>query len=62
MKGLTYIRIRCNISQSFLAQKLGVTRQAPDTVLLNLPAVKDAVLYRQEMYGGWLDFRPRGPV
>lgn len=28
MKGLTYIRIRCNISQSFLAQKLGVTRQA----------------------------------
>lgn len=28
MKGLTHIRIRCNISQSFLAQKLGVTRQA----------------------------------
>lgn len=28
MNGLTYIRIRCNVSQSFLAQKLGVTRQA----------------------------------
>lgn len=28
MNGLKYIRIRCNVSQSFLAQKLGVTRQA----------------------------------
>ena len=28
MNGLTYIRIRCNVSQTFLAQKLGVTRQA----------------------------------
>ena len=36
---------------------LGVTQQAPDTVLLNLPQVSDPVAYRQEMYGGWLDFR-----
>ena len=35
---------------------LGVTEQAKDTVLLNLPKVKDLAAYRQEMYGGWLDF------
>ena len=28
MNGLTYIRLRCNLSQTFLSQKLGVTRQA----------------------------------
>ena len=36
---------------------LGVTQPAPDTVLLNLPRVKDAARYREEMYGGWLDFQ-----
>ena len=36
---------------------LGVTEEAPDTCLLNLPAVKDLAAYRAEMYGGWLDFR-----
>lgn len=36
---------------------LGVTEAAPDTCLLNLPAVKDTAAYREEMYGGWLDFR-----
>ena len=35
---------------------LGVTERAKDTVLLNLPKVKDLAAYRQEMYGGWLDF------
>lgn len=39
---------------------LGVTEAAPDTCLLNLPFVKDTALYRQEMYGGWLDFRLEG--
>ena len=36
---------------------LGVTEEAPDTCLLNLPVVKDAAAYRKEMYGGWMDFR-----
>ena len=36
---------------------LGVTQPALDTVLLNLPRVKDAARYREEMYGGWLDFQ-----
>ena len=36
---------------------LGVTEEAPDTCLLNLPRVKDPVLYRQEMYRGWQNFR-----
>lgn len=35
---------------------LGVTEQAQDTVVLNLPQVKDLAAYRAEMYGGWLDF------
>ena len=35
---------------------LGVTEQARDTVVLNLPKVKDLAAYRAEMYGGWLDF------
>ena len=35
---------------------LGVTEQARDTVILNLPKVKDLAAYRAEMYGGWLDF------
>jgi inosine-uridine nucleoside N-ribohydrolase len=36
---------------------LGVTEQAKDTVLLNLPKVKDLVAYRQEMYAGWVNFK-----
>ena len=36
---------------------LGVTDNAPDTCLLNLPVVKDSARYREEMYSGWLDFR-----
>ena len=36
---------------------LGITEQARDTVLLNLPRVKDAAAYRREMYAGWLDFQ-----
>lgn len=36
---------------------LGVTEEARDTVLLNLPRVKDLHSYRQEMYAGWLNFR-----
>lgn len=36
---------------------LGITREAPDTCLLNLPVVKDLAAYRQEMYAGWLEFR-----
>ena len=35
---------------------LGVTEQARDTVVLNLPKVKDLAAYRAEMYSGWLDF------
>lgn len=41
---------------------LGVTEEAPDTVLLNLPVVKDAAAYREEMYGGWLDFHVEGQI
>ena len=36
---------------------LGVTEEAPDTCLLNLPRVKDLEAYRKEMYGGWLDLK-----
>lgn len=36
---------------------LGVTRQAPDTCLMNLPQVRDLAAYRREMYDGWLSFR-----
>ena len=36
---------------------LGVTDAAKDTVVLNLPRVKNLTAYRQEMYGGWLDFQ-----
>ena len=35
---------------------LGVTEQARDTVVLNLPRVRDLAAYRQEMYTGWLAF------
>ena len=35
---------------------LGVTEKARDTVVLNLPRVRDLEAYRQEMYAGWLDF------
>jgi len=41
---------------------LGVTMAAPDTCLLNLPAVKEPKPYREEMYGGWLDFQMGGSV
>ena len=37
---------------------LGVTEEAPDTCLLNLPRVKDLAAYRQEMYRGWQNFKP----
>jgi purine nucleosidase len=37
---------------------LGVTEEAPDTCLLNLPRVKDLAVYRQEMYRGWQNFKP----
>ena len=36
---------------------LGVTEQASDTVLLNLPRVRETAAYRQEMYGGWQNFK-----
>ena len=39
---------------------LGVTEQAPDTVCLNLPVVKDLARYRNEMYGGWQGFELGG--
>lgn len=35
---------------------LGITEEASDTCLLNLPAVKDLQRYREEMYAGWLNF------
>lgn len=35
---------------------LGVTEEAPDTCLLNLPTVTDTARYREEMYSGWLNF------
>lgn len=35
---------------------LGVTEEAPDTSLLNLPRVTDMVRYREEMYRGWERF------
>ena len=40
---------------------LGVTEEAPDTCLLNLPVVKDLAAYREEMYGGWQDFSVEEP-
>ena len=36
---------------------LGVTEEARDTVVLNLPRVTDLAAYRLEMYSGWLNFR-----
>lgn len=35
---------------------LGVTGEARDTALLNLPKVKALAAYREEMYDGWLKF------
>ena len=35
---------------------LGATDKAVDTLVLNLPSVKDPAAYRQEMYAGWLNF------
>ena len=40
---------------------LGITEEAADTCLLNLPVVKDAARYREEMYAGWLNFRMEVP-
>ena len=39
---------------------LAPTEAADDTVLLNLPRVKDLATYREEMYRGWLDFQMGG--
>ena len=39
---------------------LGVTAEAPDTCLLNLPTVRDLAAYRAEMYSGWRDFHLGG--
>ena len=39
---------------------LAPTEAAEDTVLLNLPVVKELAAYREEMYGGWLDFQMGG--
>jgi inosine-uridine nucleoside N-ribohydrolase len=50
----------CFITESGMhAGWLGVTKAARDTVVLNLPQVKDMAAYRQEMYAGWLDFTVR---
>lgn len=50
----------CFITESGMhAGWLGVTKAARDTVVLNLPQVKDMSAYRQEMYAGWLDFTVR---
>ena len=50
--------IHCYVSEkSMYSGWLGVTEQAPDTCLLNLPTVKDLAAYREEMYSGWQDFR-----
>lgn len=38
---------------------LGPTDAARDTVILNLPKVKDLTAYREEMYDGWLNFAIR---
>ena len=52
--------VHCFITEHGMhAGWLGVTGQAKDTVVLNLPRVKDMVAYRQEMYAGWLDFSIR---
>lgn len=39
---------------------LAPTEAAEDTALLNLPVVKELAAYREEMYGGWLDFQMGG--
>ena len=39
---------------------LAPTEPAADTVVLNLPKVKGLARYREEMYGGWLDFQMGG--
>ena len=39
---------------------LAPTEAAEDTVLLNLPVVKELAAYREEMYSGWLDFQMGG--
>ena len=44
-------------SRGMHAGWLGVTEEAPDTCLLNLPRVKDLEKYRQEMYAGWQNFK-----
>lgn len=48
----------CYITQRQLVSGwLGAAEEAPDTVCLNLPEVKDLDAYRREMYDGWLNFR-----
>lgn len=41
---------------------LAPAEPAADTCLLNLPEVKDLVLYREEMYDGWLNFQIGGTL
>ena len=49
--------VHCFITEHGMhAGWLGVTEEARDTVLLNLPKVKDLAAYRAEMYDGWLNF------
>lgn len=48
----------CITEHAMKAGWLAPTEQAcPCSTLLNLPAVLDCAAYREEMYGGWLDFR-----
>lgn len=50
--------VHCFITQNTMYSGwLGITREACDTCLLNLPEVKDLAAYREEMYSGWLNFR-----
>lgn len=56
----TDVPTHCYVTQKGMHSGwLGVTAEAPDTCLLNLPEVKDLAAYRAEMYGGWQDFRLR---
>ena len=50
--------VHCFITQNAMHSGwLGITQEAADTCLLNLPVVKDLAAYREEMYSGWLNFR-----
>lgn len=49
--------VHCYITEAGMYSGwLGITQNAPDTCLLNLPAVTDLARYREEMYDGWLNF------